>query len=131
MCTPYQERVRTTGSASQLTVYGSKVSNGKILIVHTLSAAVYTSAIGDYTTAKFIFLGGEINGAKHYIRGRDIAAASWTAWAQIDMVLKEGDRPFAEYEAIAATETYEFVINGVLFDEEEYCKQFHKVESPK
>lgn len=128
MCKPYQELVRAGGSASQSTVYGSRVPNGKVLVVHTLSACIYTTTIGDYETAKFIFLGGEINGKKNYIRGRDIAAASWTAWAQVDMVLKEGDRPFAEYEAIATTETYEFVINGILFDEDEYCHQFLKAK---
>ena len=120
--TPYQERVQHDGVASQATVYGSRIPQGKVAVIHTISAVVYTTNIGDYTTAKFIFVGYESNGEKCYVEGGDINATNTMKGMIVSnrqVVLKEGDRVFAEFETTATTTTYVLVASGYIMDKKD------------
>jgi hypothetical protein len=116
---PYQDFVRADGSASAKTIYGSKVPHGKVICITEICAVIYTTVVGDYTTSKYINLGMEIQGTKRYHMGRDISENQLVVRSQNCVWLKEGDRPFADFEATAATTTYELVINGLIYDAKE------------
>lgn len=131
MAKPYQERIRADGVSSLTTVYGSKIPPGKVVCITELTAYVYTDYLGDYTTSKYILLGVEVGGQKYYHMGRDIAATQLVIRSQNCIWIKEGDRPFAEFEATADTTTYEIVINGISYDESELKKGVQVAPVPK
>jgi len=122
MATPYQELVIADGSASNKTIFGSRIPQGKVVCITELCAVVYTTVVGDYNSATYICIGSEIQDKKHYHMGRDIKDVQLVIRSQNCVWLKEGDRPFADFEATADTTTYNLVVNGVMFDVEEMKK---------
>jgi hypothetical protein len=110
----YVSRTTETGSASAKTVYLEEIPNGFSLSGATITACIYTSALGDYTTAKYINLGIERNGVKHYVMGRDITTNQLVIRNDANLIVPGGWRPFAEFEGTATTVTYEVSVFGVL-----------------
>ena len=121
--TPYQIRVQASGSASNQTVYGDKIPPGKVAVIESLSAYIFTTAFGDYTTQKFIFLGFEHEGQNCLVEGEDINASNTmraVVSVKTPIVLNEGDRVLAYIEATSTSQTYVLVGTGYLVDEGEF-----------
>jgi len=117
--TVYREHTKQMGSASNAYVYLSKVPVGKILKVEHLAAAIYTTNPGDYTTAKFIWVGFELGGNYYYLNGHDVQPASGMNKATVfvkNFTIPEGARLFAYFEATATTEEYEVAATGIFCD---------------
>jgi hypothetical protein len=116
---PFQLRVLADGSASNAYVYGDKVPVGKVAIIESLAASVWTSAYGDYDTQKFIFLGFQHEGQDCLVEGEDINATNTmraTVSIKTPIILNEGDRVLAYIEATSASQTYLLVATGWLVD---------------
>lgn len=121
----YQLTIQSDGSGSAKTVYGDKIPTGKVALIESLAAYVYTTAIGDYTTAKFIFIGFDHEGTIFYVEGEDINATNTMramVSAKTPIVLNEGDRLLATFEATATSTTYKLVATGWLIDKADLAK---------
>lgn len=115
----YQIRIQSDGDDAAKFVYGDKIPTGKVAIIESLSALIYTTNPGDYTTDKFIFLGFESNGEKNYVEGGDINVTNTMKGmmsSRTPIILNEGDRLLAYFEATAPTTTYVLVATGWLID---------------
>jgi len=113
----YHDLEKAPGSASAKTVYLRRIPKGQELHVLYLVATIYTSAPGDYTTAKFIYLGYELAGVNYYLEGHDVQSASGENPGCVivkDVDIPEHARPFAYFEATSASQVYEVMINGTL-----------------
>lgn len=117
--TPYQIRIQLDGSASAATIYGDKIPVGKIAVIESMGVLVYTTNPGDYTTAKFIFLGFEHEGQTCFVEGGDINATNTMKGmisTRTPFVINEGDRVMSYVEATSASQTYVLVATGWLID---------------
>jgi len=113
----YHDKKKEPGAASAKTVYLVKIPEGCELHVLHFAATIYTSAPGDYTTAKFIYLGYELNGVNYYLEGHDVQPASGKnpGCVGVKSVDIPGHaRPFAYFEATSTSQVYEVMINGTL-----------------
>jgi len=116
---PYFDKVKQMGSASNAYVYLSKVPVGKILKAEHLAAAVYTTNPGDYTTAKFIWIGFELGGNYYYLEGHDVQPGAGKNTAVVfvkNFTIPEQARLFAYFEATATTTKYEVAATGIFYD---------------
>ena len=111
---PYEDRTQDTGSASVKTLYLKKVPNGFNLLVHQVSAYIYTTVMGDYTTAKYVNVGFERNGVKFYLKGQDVATSDTVIHTRNHFIISSGCRPFATFEDTATTVTYFLEVVGEL-----------------
>jgi len=113
----YHDKRVEPGSASAKYVYLTDIPVGSQLLVKHFSATIYTSAPGDYTTAKFIYLGFEVAGEKYFLEGHDVQAGSGVNHGCVTLknfYIPENARPFAYFEATSTSQKYEVVINGTL-----------------
>lgn len=120
MPTVYQDRAQVDGSTSNKTFYANAIPAGKILQLESLHAYLYTDEIGDYTSAKYVAVGMDVNGLKHWLQCADIVVGAIAIAHNGTMFFKEGDRPVCLVEATAKTVTYVLVVNGLLYDKEEF-----------
>jgi len=115
----YHDKKVEIGSSSNKFVYLNKIPEGKQLFVRILSATIYTTNPGDYTTAKFIWLGYEHNKNKYYLEGYDIQSGTGVNHAVVtikNFYIPENGKPFAYFEGTSTNQKYEIVVNGVLED---------------
>jgi len=119
MPTVYQDRVQADGSASNQYVYGSKIPQGKVLKVFQITAHTFTTNLGDYETAKYINLGVQVNDLYCPIRDKDVATTDKVIFSNGIVYIKEGDRPYAYFEATATSTTHILTINGILYNKDE------------
>jgi len=113
----YQDKKERIGSDSAVTVKLTRIPEGFQLHAKHFAATIYTSTPGDYTTAKFIYLGYEQAGVKFYLEGFDVQSGTDKNTGVVvvkDVIIPELADPFAYFEATATTEKYEVMINGVL-----------------
>lgn len=113
----YHNRNREAGAATVKTVFLVRVKEGYELHVLHFAATIYTSAPGDYTTAKYIYLGYDLAGVKFYLEGHDVHPGSGKNPGMV--VVKNVDipanaRPFAYFEGTSTSQKYEVMINGTL-----------------
>jgi len=106
----YHDKKVEIGSDSAKYVYLSKIPEGKQLHVKVLSAMIYTNTPGDYTTAKFIYLGYEQNGVKYFLEGYDVQSGTGLNQGVAlvkEFFIPENGRPFAYFEGTSTSQKYE------------------------
>jgi len=115
----YQSMIQADGLASDQTIYLDKIPVGRVAIIESFTAYTYTTVIGDYETAKNIYVGFEHEGEVFYVEAvhrfaadskQNIVAAGKT------IILNEGDRLCATFKATATTTTHKLVATGWLID---------------
>src|SRR3990167_8334395 len=113
----FSEFLTSAGSASDSTLYTRRVKEGRILHVQQISAVIYTTNYGDYTTAKYIAIGIEKGGVNRLIQIQDMNGTYGAGLnLNVDLYLAQGDRIFVKFEATATTTVYEAVVQGVYVE---------------
>jgi len=115
----YHDKRVEPGSASAKYVYLVKIPEGKQLLAKIFTAMIYTTNPGDYTTAKFIYLGYEQNGVKYFLEGYDVQSGTGLNQGIVlvrNFYVPENGRPFAYFEGTSTSQKYEVMINGILED---------------
>jgi len=102
------------GSSSDVRMESTKIPAGYYAEIFQIAATIYTTKVGDYTTAKFINIGYIHNGTRNYLRGKDIGASDTVINTRSKIILDEGDSVFVEFEGTATSTKYEVIINGLL-----------------
>lgn len=113
----YHDKGAEPGSASAKTVYLARIPEGYELQAKHFTATIFTTNPGDYTTAKFIYLGYDLHGVTHIIEGHDVQPASGINPGVVhvkNVDIPPNARPYAYFEATSTSEKYEVVINGDL-----------------
>lgn len=113
----YHDREKVQGAASAKTVYLRRIKKGFELHALHFAATIYTSNPGDYTTAKFIYIGYDLNKVKYYLEGHDVQPGSGKNPGVVyvkNVDIPAGARPFAYFEATSTSQSYEVMINGTL-----------------
>ena len=114
-CNGYSDRTQRAGSASVVFVYLDEIPEGQIVTNAVISATIFTTVHGDYTTAKYINIGIERNGVKFYLKGTDVGTGNTVISNSPVVVIPAGWRPFAEFEDTATSTTYEVNVVGRLY----------------
>lgn len=113
----YHDRNQESGAASVKTVYLARIKQGFTLEAKHFSATIFTSAPGDYTTAKYIYLGYILGKTNYYLDGHDVQPGSGKNSGMVvvkNVSIPEGARPFAYFEDTSTSQKYEVMINGTL-----------------
>lgn len=113
----YHDKRVVQGSDSNQIIYLDNIPNGYQVYARHMAAGIYTTNPGDYTTAKFIWLGYEQNGVKFYLEGCDINLATGLNQGLVfvkNFYVPERARPFAYVEATSTSQKIEFMINGEM-----------------
>jgi len=114
---PYHDENREGGSASAKTVYLVRIPEDHYLSVKHFAATIYTTNPGDYTTAKFIYLGYDLAGVKYYLEGHDVQSGSGKNPGVVSVKnvdLPATARPLAYFEATSTSQKYAIMIGGTL-----------------
>jgi len=113
----FREFKQVQGSASDQTVYTEPIKAGRILRVEVVSVQTFTTAFGDYVTAKYVAYGIEHSGIKYLFKIADINATYGQEVSDNPyLYLGPNDRLFFTLEATAATTTHQILIQGVFIE---------------
>lgn len=113
---PYTDFNTATGSASVSTVELSKIRSKSIVFVDIVTATIFTTVHGDYTTAKYINIYLQRGSKKFYLKGKDIGTSATVIQTERPFIMVQGDKIVVEFEGTAISTTYEVVLLGKIVD---------------
>lgn len=96
-----------------------KVPEGKEVKLDIISATIFTTTPGDYTTTKFIYVGYLLHENFHIFEGHDVQPGSGRNPGVVsakNITVPPGGEPCAYFEATATTTKYVVSASGTLRD---------------
>lgn len=88
---------------------GPKVGEGRIVVLHTLTAVNYTTA------NKMLIIGRrDVAGSDHYVKCRN-QASIYSTWLNGQMILNEGEAPLGIVESPSTSDVLYFSAYGLVY----------------
>lgn len=104
----YQAEIKKAApDATNITLEGPKIAEGKVVRLHTFYALDLTTA------AKTIRIGYDRGGTKHWVKREAAGTGKYGVWQNQTLILVENERPICMIETPTASDECRLIARGV------------------